>query len=59
MKFFNSIQLTLLFCVFPYGIQWVYNSNFYGSSVLFWILVLGYIASFFGIVYAVYSSFDD
>jgi len=59
MKLFNSIQLTLLFALMPFLCQWVQGANFYAHSIVFWVLVLGYVASFGGIVYAVHTSFDD
>lgn len=58
MKIFNSIQLTLLFSCYPFICQWVHGSNFYAHMILFWVLVLGYVASFCGMTYVVYNSMD-
>lgn len=57
-KAFNSFQLTLLFAGAPWFIEWVNNSTFTGSSVLFWVLIVGYVIGFFGMCVAVYGSVD-
>lgn len=56
MRIFNSIQLTVLFCIYPFVTQWVHKASFYGHNVLFWILCVGYVFSFWGMAYAVYEA---
>jgi len=58
MKLFNSIQLVVLFMIYPFVLQWVLGCIFYGATVLFWALVIGYIFSGIGMVVAVYESFE-
>ena len=58
MKLFNSIQLVVLFMIYPFVLQWVLGAAFYGSLVLFWALVVGYVFSAWGMIFAVYESFD-
>lgn len=59
MKIFNSIQLVVLFAISPFIIQWVHNADFYAHVVIQWILIVGYVFGFGGMVYAVYENFDS
>ena len=52
MRFFNSIQITVLFAIYPFITNWVRTAEFYGHLVMFWVLVVGYVFSFWGIAYA-------
>lgn len=56
MRIFNSIQLTVLFAIYPFVANWVKDAAFYGHTVLFWVLVVGYVFSFWGIAYAVHEA---
>jgi len=58
MRVFNSIQITVLFCLYPFVTQWVMNAGFYGQHVLFWILCVGYVFSFGGMAYAVHEALE-
>jgi hypothetical protein len=58
LKWFNSFQLTTLFAAAPFGIEWVKGAEFYGHSVLFWVLIVAYVVGFFAMTYAVQESFD-
>ena len=58
LKGFNAFQLTTLFAAAPWGIEWVKDAAFTGSSVLFWVLVVAYVVGFFGMCVAVYSAVD-
>lgn len=58
MRLFNSIQLTVLFCIYPFICQWVKSTSFYAHNILFWILVIGYVLSFIGMAYAVYEALE-
>jgi hypothetical protein len=57
MRLFNSIQLAILFCIYPYILTWVLSAAFYGATVLFWVGVVGYFFSFACIVKSIYNSF--
>ena len=56
MRVFNSIQITVLFCIYPFVAMWVKDTTFYGHNVLFWVLVVGYVFSFWAMCYAVYEA---
>lgn len=53
---FNSFQITLLFAVAPFAIQYTKTADFYGAATLFWVLLIGYLVGFFGMCVCVYST---
>ncbi len=58
VKGFNALQLTALFSVFPFLLDWVRSASFYGASPIFWIGVIVYFIGFCGMVVAVLNSID-
>ncbi len=59
LRAFNAFQLVLLFSVFPFIIEWVHTSKFYGHTALFWVLIVGYIVGFIGMVICVFDTLDS
>ena len=57
MRGFNSVQIVLLFALMPFLMSWVLSATFYAHTVVFWIMVVAYVISFFSMVYAVYDTF--
>lgn len=50
MEIFNAFQLVLLFAAGPFLITFTKDAVFYAHSVLFWVLLVGYIIGFAGMV---------
>lgn len=46
MRVFNGFQLMLLFSASPWLITYVKDAPFYAHTVLFWVLIVGYIVGF-------------
>ena len=59
MRTFNSIQITVLFAIYPFVANWVRTAEFYGHAVLFWVLVVGYVFSFAAMAFAVYHALKE
>jgi hypothetical protein len=59
LKAFNAFQLTVLFALAPFGLEWCKGAEFYGHTAAFWVGLVAYIVAFFGMTYAVYDTFDD
>lgn len=53
MRIFNAVQIVVLYSLYPFLVQWLYTADFYAVKAAFWVALLGYIASFGGMVYAV------
>lgn len=50
MFMFNAFQLVLLFAAGPFLITYVKDATFYAHSVLFWVLLVGYVIGFGALV---------
>jgi hypothetical protein len=59
MKAFNSFQMVTGFALTPFGIAWVSEQTFRGSSIAFWVGCVVYLISFLMMVGAVYSALDE
>lgn len=46
MFLFNAIQITALFALLPFAVQWVSEATFKGAGAAFWVLIAGYLVSF-------------
>lgn len=46
MRLFNSFQITVLFALLPFIIQWVSEASFRGHNAAFWALVVTYVVAF-------------
>lgn len=58
MFLFNAFQITVLFAVMPFMIQWVSDASFKGHSAAFWVLIIAYLVSF-GFTVAAWYEFMD
>ncbi len=58
MKVFNSFQITVLFAVLPFIIQWTSEAQFKGHDAAFWALIVAYVISF-GFNVAAWIDFMD
>ena len=58
MRTFNSIQMVVLFALWPFIAQWVKTSTFVMSSTVFWIMVVAYFIGFIGMIFAVRIAID-
>lgn len=59
MSFFNAFQLVAFFAVGPFIITYVKGVDFYAHIVLFWVLVLAYLAGFSAITFTVAEKLED
>lgn len=57
-RLFNALQLTVLFAVWPFLTMWVKDATFTGNTAVFWIMLIGYVIGFAGMVFCVYDSMD-
>lgn len=55
---FNALQLTTLFAVWPFLCLWVKDATFTGNGAVFWIMIIGYVIGFAGMVVSVYDLMD-
>lgn len=55
MQVVNSIQLVVVFILFPWLIQWLYGSGFVGSVPISYLLGMVYVWMFYLAVIAVYD----
>lgn len=46
MFLFNAIQITVVFSLMPFFIQWVSDATFKGAGAAFWILIATYVVGF-------------
>lgn len=46
MFLFNAVQITVLFSIMPFAIQWVSEASFRGAGAAFWVLIAAYLVSF-------------
>lgn len=46
MFLFNAFQITILFAVLPFMVQWVSEAQFKGHGAAFRALVIAYVVSF-------------
>jgi len=58
MAIFNAFQLVLLFAAGPFLITYVKDAVFYAHTVLFWVLIVGYIVGFGSMVNLVSDNLD-
>lgn len=46
MRIFNAFQMTLLFCAWPFIINFLSAATFAGAGALYWVAIIAFVAQF-------------